>query len=116
MVKNYPTDRKIPNKKWYPEMVEFLKKEWNSELNWESNILLAKQLSNILLKIIVENNIRAAKYKCNNCGTISNSNELSDNKISVSAMIYSLYRFGIIDENMQKKLLKDWKKYKKNNV
>jgi len=115
MIKNYPTERKIPNKMWYPEMIEFLKKEWSSELNWKSNILLAKQLSDILFKIVSENNIHAAKFQCNNCGSISNSDELSGSKITVSAMIYSLCRFGIINEQIQKELLKNWKKYKIEN-
>ena len=61
--KPYPTNRKMPNKMWYPEMVDYLQNKWNSDLQWNEYVQMAEDLTNMLSKIVLDNNIMVLQRK-----------------------------------------------------
>ena len=99
-----------PQRTWFPEMVDELRKRWRAELPISDLIQLRNDLDAMLHRIRSERNIRTPVIRCPHCG---HTGPAAEPDVSVRATILALGRFGIAVVEEVKSLDKRWAVYRK---
>ena len=105
----YPTNTAMPNKTWYPAMLDYIKENWDISFNWQKYILICKKLNEILEKIQIDKKLKPMVLFCKKCNEYRTS---KFPKVTISSFIHTLIRFEYINKNDGNKLLYQWKKYR----
>ena len=77
---------------WFPEMIDLLRTEWNSEMSFNDLIAFRERLDAILQRLRSERNVTPPMMWCPVCQA---RRKCAAPRVSVRAMILSLRRFGI---------------------
>jgi len=93
-------------------MVETLRSQWHHGMSFEATVELRDELDAMLQRIRSERHIRTPVFKCPQCGHVG---EAGEPHVSVRAMLLSLVRFGIADEDQVKRLEKRWAVFMQQN-
>jgi hypothetical protein len=101
-----------PQRTWFPEMVDELRKRWRPESPLTGLIQLSNDLDAMLHRIRSERNIRTPVIRCSRCG---HTGPAAEPEVSVRATILALGRFGIALLEEVKALDKRWAVYRKAN-
>lgn len=94
-----------PQRTWFPEMVDVLRRRWRADLSFEELIGLAGELDEMLHRIRAERHIGTPIIRCRHCGQVGPAAEPD---VTVRAMIFSLGRFGIVPMDEMKQTEKRW--------
>jgi hypothetical protein len=97
---------------WFPEMVERLRDQWESDTPFGALISLRDDLDAILQRIRSSRNIDPPVFRCPYCGHVGPG---AMPHVSVRAMILSLSRFGIAPPDQAHDIEKRWAAYRKQN-
>ena len=58
------------HRSWLPEMLEILKKEWNTSLSWEQFGALCERLTELRTKLRKERGVKGPRMYCRHCNGV----------------------------------------------
>ena len=97
---------------WFPEMIEVLRREWDSSMSLTELIALRDRLDAMLHSIRSTRNILPAMFRCPRCGAYKRARPP---RVSVRATVLALSRFEIASVEEVKVLEKSWKKHRRDS-
>lgn len=97
---------------WFPGVIEMLKLNWSKNHSIPQHFNLVNELNVELKRIREFYNVQPPMFYCKMCKKRERSKFTN---VTLTSMYYALKRFELIEEEYLKKLLKDWKKYSKEN-
>lgn len=97
-------------KVWFPEMINIIKLEWNSTLDWGEITALCALMSTHRNVIRAEKGIKNPFMYCDEC---EDKHEFLPNPISIRSLLFALKKESVIDESEFEQLDSDWKKYQR---
>ncbi len=100
------------NRTWFPELVDILQARWHEAMLVDELIQLTAELDAALQRIRDERDIKSPMMWCPNCQARHRS---APPRVSVSAMIFALGRFGVASTETVKSTEKRWKKHRREN-
>lgn len=93
-----------PQRTWFPEMVDKLRREWKPPMSCVALIELRDRQDTMLQAIRSDKKILSPIMKCSKCGW---EGRMARPRVSVRALILALARFGIAQPEEAKKLQKE---------
>ena len=99
-----------PQRTWFPEMVEELRRRWRMGISFAELVELRDHLDAMLHQIRSERHISPPIIHCPQCGHVGPAAEPD---VSVRAMILAVGRFGVGPVGQVKALEKGWAAYRK---
>ena len=96
-----------PQRTWFPEMIEALRREWSPTLSDEALIGLRDRLDERLQQIRAERQLRPPMIFCPRC---QKRQRAAEPRVSVRALILSFGRFGIGGKVDVQQMEKRWKR------
>ncbi len=94
---------------WFPEMLETLKKEWNSSLTWEKFGALCERLSEDRNKIQKQRAIKGPRMFCRHCNEV---HEMELGTVTIRSGLFALKKVGLLTDEELKTLDGDWRRYR----
>ena len=104
-----------PQRTWFPEMIDLLRSEWNSDAPFSDLIELTQRLDSQLRRIRSAygfepvRNITNSTVPCPICGRVGPAEE---RRVSVRATILAASRFGIESREVTKAIERRWAKHR----
>lgn len=99
-----------PQRVWFPEMLEELKKAWSRTMSWEEMTDLCARMTKKREQIRKERAIQAPKTRCSKCGRTSRSDITG---VSIRSALFALKKSGLFTDSELKELDKSWMKHRK---
>jgi hypothetical protein len=98
-----------PNRSWLPEMLEMLKKEWNSSLSWEQLGALCERLTELRNSIRKATGIKGPRMFCRHCNEV---HEMEFGPVTIRSGLFALKKHGLVTNEELTKLDVDWRRYR----
>ena len=100
------------NRSWLPEMLELLKKEWNSSLTWEQFGMLCERLTELRTRLRKERGVKAPRMYCRHCNAV---HEMELGPVTIRSGIFALKKHGLLADEELIKLDTAWRRYRANH-
>lgn len=100
------------NTTWFPELKSTLKSDWNFNMNIEDHFELVAKLNDQLSTIRKELNVKPEMIYCNHC---KERHEREFTMVTITSMYFALERFEICNHKEHLELMRNWRKYSKQN-